>query len=97
MKKTTTFLIGIGTLAAVLIASILLQSTQFIGMICGAISLIIMIISGLLLGAFPNNPEGRARDHSESKDHRMWRTNTAFLLVLLGLPHMVATIFYFVF
>jgi hypothetical protein len=46
------------------------------------------------MGAWTSGEETRAAYHSETKEHRIWRLDTAFLIMIFALPHMAVSIFY---
>ncbi|WP_353853799.1 DUF5316 family protein [Bacillus sp. Bos-x628] len=96
MRNKYAFIVGTGSMLTVSIVAFILQHQEWIFMISGGISIIGILMSGLLLGAFLNGQETRATYHSETSAHRAWRLDTALLLILFALPHITAAMLYIV-
>ncbi|MBU8639478.1 DUF5316 family protein [Bacillus pumilus] len=94
MRNKHAFIAGVCSMIVICSAAIILQHHEWIGWISGGISMIGIMISGLLVGAWTSGDETRAA-YSETKEHRMWRLDTAFLVMIFALPHMAVSIFYF--
>jgi len=61
------------------------------------IGFISIIISGISIGAWTNGSEQRANFHSETKDHRDFRTKLAFIFGIIGLLSLsIAGVIYFI-
>ncbi|PRS49748.1 DUF5316 domain-containing protein [Bacillus sp. MZGC1] len=94
MRKKHAFFAGVCSMIVICSAAIILQHHEWIGWISGGISIIGVMMSGLLMGAWTSGEETRATYHSETKEHRIWRLDTAFLIMIFALPHMAVSIFY---
>ncbi|MBD3859977.1 hypothetical protein IEE86_09585 [Bacillus sp. 28A-2] len=94
MRKKHAFFAGVCSMAVICSAAIFLQHLEWIGYVSGGISIIGFVVSGFLMGAWTSGEETRAAYHSETKEHRMWRLDTAFLLIIFALPHMSAALLY---
>lgn len=93
MRKKT-FYAGVGSMIVICSMSFLLQHHEWIGWVSGGISIIGIVVSGFLMGAWTNGEETRAAYHTETKEHRMRRLDTAFLFIIFALPHMAAAVLY---
>ncbi|MGA3881036.1 DUF5316 family protein [Bacillus pumilus] len=91
MRKKHAFIAGVCSMIVICSAAIILQHHEWIGWVSGGISIIGIMMSGLLMGAWTSGNETRAA----YKEHRMWRLDTAFLMMIFALPHMAVSIFYF--
>ncbi|MDA7028003.1 DUF5316 domain-containing protein [Bacillus sp. CLL-7-23] len=96
MKKWVWFLIGLVSLALTLIVSIFAQNYNLIIKISGTIGVISILISGIFLGAFVNGDKQRANYFSETKEHRKTRTIISINILLVGLPHIFASIIFLI-
>lgn len=94
MRKKHVFFVGVCSMIVICSAAILLQHLEWIGFVSDGISIIGVVMSGVLMGAWTSGEETRAAYHSETKEHRLWRLDTAFLLIIFALPHMAASVFY---
>ncbi|APT46175.1 DUF5316 family protein [Bacillus safensis] len=94
MRKKHAFFAGVCSMIVICSAAMLLQHLEWIGFVSGGISIIGVVMSGVLMGAWTSGEETRAAYHSETKEHRMWRLDTAFLVMIFALPHMAASVFY---
>jgi len=94
MRKKHAFFAGVCSMIVICSAAFMLQHHEWIGFISGGISIIGIVMSGLLIGAWTSGEETRAAYLSETKEHRMWRLDTAFLVIIFALPHMAASFFY---
>jgi len=94
MRKKHAFIAGVCSMIVICSAAIILQHHEWIGWVSGGTSIIGVMMSGLLMGAWTSGEETRATYHSETKEHRMWRLDTAFLMMIFALPHMAVSIFY---
>ncbi|KPN12976.1 hypothetical protein AKG37_13875 [Bacillus australimaris] len=94
MRKKHAFFAGVCSMIVICSAAFMLQHHEWIGFISGGISIIGIVMSGLLIGAWTSGEETRAAYHSETKEHRMWRLETAFLVMIFALPHMAASVLY---
>lgn len=94
MRKKHAFFAGVCSMIVICSAAMLLQHLEWIGFVSGGISIIGVVMSGVLMGAWTSGEETRAAYHSETKEHRMWRLDTAFLVIIFALPHMAASALY---
>ncbi|WPP39265.1 DUF5316 domain-containing protein [Bacillus sonorensis] len=97
MKNWIWALIGLVSVCLILIVAIFTQDYGLIIKISGTIGVISILISGIFLGAFVNGDKQRANYFSETKEHRDTRTKVSTNILLLGLPHILASIAYFIF
>ncbi|PCK23086.1 hypothetical protein CEY02_02095 [Bacillus pumilus] len=94
MRKKHAFFAGLCSMIVICSAAIILQHHEWIGWVSGMISIIGIAVSGFLMGAWTSGEETRAAYHSETREHRMWRLDTAFLFMIFALPHMAASVLY---
>ncbi|MCM2990004.1 DUF5316 domain-containing protein [Bacillus safensis] len=94
MRKKHAFFAGVCSMIVICSAAIMLQHLEWIGFVSGGISIIGFVMSGVLMGAWTSGEKTRADYHSETKEHRMWRLNMAFLVIIFALPHMAAWVLY---
>ncbi|OLP65620.1 hypothetical protein BACPU_12380 [Bacillus pumilus] len=96
MRIKYAFIAGIFTTLAICSASLILNQYEWIGMLSGGLFIISLLLSGIAIGAFLNGDETRANYHSETREHRTFRWDLAFLFLSFAFPHLVATVLYFV-
>ncbi|QHZ46488.1 DUF5316 domain-containing protein [Bacillus sp. NSP9.1] len=96
MKRWIWFLIGLACLAVSLIVSVFTQDHSLIIKVSGTVGIISILVSGIFLGAFVNGDKQRANYFSETKEHRDTRTKMSINILLLGLPHIIASIAFFI-
>ncbi|OPX01825.1 DUF5316 family protein [Bacillus altitudinis] len=94
MRKKHAFFVGVCSMLVICSAALILQHHEWIGFVSGGISIIAFVASGFLMGAWTNGEEARAAYHSETKEHRMFRLDTAFLFIIFALPHMGVALLY---
>lgn len=94
MRKKHAFFAGVCSMIVICSAAIILQHHEWIGFVSGGIAIIGIVVSGFLMGAWTSGEETRAAYHSETKELRMWRLDTAFLFMIFALPHMAAAVLY---
>jgi hypothetical protein len=93
MKKALLSGIILACLAAA--GSFAADDWNFLVMLCGAVAIASILISGLLFNVFISGEQNRANFHTESRNDRNRRQKIGWRILLFGLPNMIAVLGYY--